>query len=113
MQSGNKLISPEEQLIQAINESLRSTSLGVLRFLEAEAERRHWRCSYAQRLAHFGHWLDPAMPHAFDVRSLPNVIRVVGHADWLAALLALEAREMRARRANGSAEHEAGRARRW
>lgn len=100
--SERPLVSVEEQLILSIDEALRSRSLGVLRFLELERERRGWNCSYRQARHAYNDWVSADRPHAFDVRSLPNVVLTVGHAEWLAPLLALEARVMRERRAHES-----------
>ena len=106
MSTKKKLESVEEALISAIDEALRAHPLGILRFLELEAERRHWTCSYRQRRSEYAHWIDPDHPRSFDVRSLANVVRVVGHAEWLSPLLALEAREMRSRRSGSGRDRE-------
>lgn len=82
----------EEKLILTIDEALREHSLGILRFLELEAQRRNWTCSYRQRRSEYAHWIDPGHRRSFDVRSLPNVLRIVGHARWLDTLLVLEQR---------------------
>jgi hypothetical protein len=104
--SERKLISPEDALICSIDDALRETSLGVLRFLELEAERRGWRCGYRARRQAYQSWVDPNRPHAFDARALGNVVRIVGHAEWLAPLLALEARVIRERRGREIEQHE-------
>jgi len=97
----------EEDLIQAIDEALREHPLGILRFLELERERRGWRCSYRQARHAYDDWVSPDRPHAFDVRALPNVIRVVGHARWADVLLGLEQRVQRvARREPRAADRE-------
>ena len=89
----------EETLISSIDEALRVHSLGILRFLELERERRGWRCSYRQARHAYDDWVSAERPHAFDVRSLPNVVRIVGDAKWIDSLLALETRVQRERRA--------------
>jgi hypothetical protein len=98
--SERTLVSSEDALILAIDEQLSSTSLGILRFLELEAERRQWRCSYRQRRQMYAHWVSG--PHAFDVRALPNVVRITGSAAFVDVLLGIEQRVQRERRANGA-----------
>lgn len=102
-----KLISPERALVEAVDEALREHSLGVLRFLELEAERKGWRCSYRQQRQMYLHWLDPEQPNEMPAASLVNVIRVVGHARFVDVLLAVESRVQRERRSINGASHEA------
>lgn len=110
--SENLLISVEEALISEIDEALREHPLGILRFIEAERERRGWGCSYRQARTAYADWVSPDRPLAFDARSLPNVIRVCGHARWLDVLLAEEARIQRQRRIGAQHEHRPGNSRR-
>lgn len=96
MSDGRK--GPEHRLVVSVDEALRETSLGLLRFLDAEAERKGWRCGQKQRRQMYLHWLDAEQPTEMPAASLFTAMDVVGHGRFLDELFAYEQRIGRQRR---------------
>ncbi len=64
-------------------------------FVDSQREFWGWQCSYRQALARVDQWLNPDDPHRFPVESLEDAVRVIGNADFLDDLLALDVRVRR------------------
>jgi hypothetical protein len=86
-----------EALLQ-IREELRDP-VQKKRFVDSQRERWGWTgWTYRQAHSRVDHMLDPEDHHFLPVEALADAIEILGHAEFLDPLLALEQRVQRAKR---------------